>query len=177
MRFIYKIQFPNGKFYIGQTKNVIERMKAYKRLHCKDMPKLYYALKKYKFENCLIEILTKCDDVDTDLLERKYIKSYNTTDIEFGYNLDSGGCKNKSHSEETKRKIANSHKNKPLSESHKESLRKSHIGQPPWNKGKITPFEVREKISNSKKGKKQSVESRLKRSKAMKLYWKNKKNA
>lgn len=43
MRYIYRIQFPNNKCYIGQTKNIKQRMLNYKGLRCKKNK--YYYLK------------------------------------------------------------------------------------------------------------------------------------
>lgn len=70
-----------------------------------------------------------------DLLEKKLIAIYNTTDRDFGYNLEDGGHRNKHHSEETKRKISNSIKGKKhpffgthRSESTRKKISESHTG-------------------------------------------------
>ena len=62
-------------------------------------------------------------------MERTYIKLYSTLFSQNGYNLDSGGKVNKTHSEETKRKISAS------------------------NTGKYPSTETRKKISENRKGK------------------------
>lgn len=54
-------------------------------------------------------------------------------------------------------------KRPPITEEHRENLRKAHLGQPAWNKGKKTPESIREKQRAAKLGKKQSPEMVAKR--------------
>ena len=44
---IYKITSPSGKIYIGQSKDIEKRFKAYKNLKCKGQPYIYRSLLKY----------------------------------------------------------------------------------------------------------------------------------
>lgn len=109
---VYKITFPNGKVYIGQT---VQKLKNRLRSHCnrafniKDSQFNCYksnAIRKYMtFE---VEVLYQGDELDYN--EIYYIKEYNSSNKDFGYNLDSGGNLNKQHSEETKQKISEAHK-------------------------------------------------------------------
>lgn len=107
---LYKLSFPNGKIYIGQTNNFTLRMQQHKSAAFKGYCRLVdKAIRKYGWENISKEIILTCDKDSIDAFEREYIKLLNTTNHYFGYNLDSGGNKNKVHSEETKRKISLSH--------------------------------------------------------------------
>ena len=141
------IQFPNDKVYIGQTGNIKDRMSRYKSCQCKQQIKLYNALKKYSLANCLIIILTVCNDDETDTLERNYISMYNSVNDLCGYNLESGGCKYKTLSKETRDKMS------------KAAIARCYI---PLSE------DACKKISNTLKGIKRSEETRHKMSIAKK---------
>jgi hypothetical protein len=119
---IYKLTFPNGKVYIGQTSQLLrERV----RQHCSDAfnkeshtPK-GRAIRKYLSLN--IEVLYQGDELDYN--EINYIKEYNSTNQEYGYNLESGGNLNKIVSEETRRKLSESNKGRIVSEETKDKIR------------------------------------------------------
>jgi len=94
--YIYKIQFPNGKNYIGLTTSSLEKRKNEHKYSAKrgDTRCLYNALRKYDMEDTfeLIEI----DTADTlDELcenEKTYIKEYNSYYMNGnGYNMTYGG--------------------------------------------------------------------------------------
>lgn len=99
----------NNKVYIGQTHNAVEHRANQHWREAKSVKKkntyFHEAILKYGFENFLFE---KIEEVDTDeqLDEREqyWIEFYNSTDAEYGYNLDSGGKFGKK-SESTKQKI------------------------------------------------------------------------
>jgi len=70
---IYKITNPNGKVYIGKSKNIISRYYKYNTLKCEKQKVIYNSLKKYGPENHKFEIIEECG-VD-ELMEReKYYK-------------------------------------------------------------------------------------------------------
>ena len=93
--YIYKIEFPNGKHYIGQTISLEQRKRAHKSCSKKgDTTCLYNALRKYEMEDTfeLIEIDTA--DTSEELCEKetKYIQEYNSYYLnEKGYNMTYGG--------------------------------------------------------------------------------------
>lgn len=103
MGYIYKINFPNGKCYIGQTKNSVkERLKQHlRREQCKAV---YRALKKYK-NNYNIETLVEVNDEELDEHEIYYINLYNSISPG-GYNLKGGGKKGFFLSDESKKKMS-----------------------------------------------------------------------
>lgn len=140
--YIYKLTNKiNGKCYIGQSINnpIFERWNRYKLLNCKGQPKLYNALKKYGSDNFIYEIIEiGLDKTNLDFLEDMY--EILNDSIKNGYNIRRGGANGK-HSEETKRKLS-----------------ESHIGHKP-------SYETRLKMSNSHTGRKLSEETKIKMSK------------
>ena len=92
--------------------------------------------------NFKVEVLYQGDELDYN--EINYIKEYNSTNREYGYNLESGGHLNKIVSEESKRKMSEA------------------------KKGTIVSEETKRKISEFRKGKKLSEETKLKMSEANK---------
>jgi len=96
---LYKLTFPNSKIYIGQTVNFKNRMNFYKsssiNKSCSNYDRIVNrAIRKYGWENVQKEILLICGS-QIDMYERQYIRLLKTTDIEYGYNIEEGGNKNK----------------------------------------------------------------------------------
>ena len=59
---IYKLENKiNGKIYIGQSINLIKRLRQYKNIQCKGQTKIYNALKHYGWANFIVEILYQND--------------------------------------------------------------------------------------------------------------------
>ena len=93
--YIYRLLFPNGKSYIGQThKTPEERYKG----HCRDARNggeypVHYAIKKYGKESVKIETICEADSQENlDELEIKYIADFNSLkDNGKGYNQTIGG--------------------------------------------------------------------------------------
>lgn len=149
---VYKHTCPNGKIYIGITcKNVFARWangKGYTH-----NAYFYNAILKYGWDNIKHEIL--CEGLSKEEAEAKEIELiayYKSNWHDYGYNLDSGGNVNKSHSEETKRKISESHKGKRMPKYAVEKMALTKIG----NKnrlGKRHTEETKRKISQANKGK------------------------
>ena len=93
---IYKIENPKGSIYIGQSKNVEERLGRYKKLQCcKFQLLLYRSFLKYGIENHTFEVLEKGEFTKEDLnkLEKEYIIKYNSYRKlnKKGLNLTTGG--------------------------------------------------------------------------------------
>ena len=104
MIIIYKLTAPNGKIYVGQTKDIEARFNRYRVAAIKNQIKIYHSIKKYGWENFNKEVLEYTNDDFADEMERYYITKYNCCGKN-GLNLDSGGNNNKKHSNETKEKI------------------------------------------------------------------------
>jgi len=105
MIIIYKLTAPNGKSYVGQTSNIINRFYLYSSYNCKNQVKLYRSLVKYKWNNFTKEILEYLPDELSDEYERFYIKRLKCCSRS-GLNCQSGGNKNKHHSDESKKKMS-----------------------------------------------------------------------
>lgn len=194
---IYRvINIVNGKKYIGQTTGKLEQRKTSHFNESKKDTTIYFhnALKKYGKKNFKWEIIYECDDkLILNVMETMKIIVEHSHKSEGGYNLTWGGegSYGYKHSDETKKKISESHKNISnetrikMSESHKnikksdstkrkmgEAKRKmtdetkTKIGI--FNKGKMMSEITRKKIGLSNIGKKMSEMSKKKMSEAKK---------
>ena len=129
--YIYKITNTiNGKVYIGQTYNrsIEERFKGHvkcaKPTHSMLIDRVIY---KYGKENFIVEQIDEANSLsELNEKEQYWIKFYNSTDRNIGYNLTTGGeggntylCKTEEELDEIKRKIsiANFGKNNAMSKS------------------------------------------------------------
>lgn len=74
--YIYKITAPDGKYYIGQTRNFERRMEAYKSLKCSSQPLIYGSLKKYGWNRHTVSILCTPDVEHLEEVEVGLIKSH-----------------------------------------------------------------------------------------------------
>ena len=84
MYYIYRHILPDGKSYIGMTKNTKARFRS-KGNGYKKCTKFYKAIEKYGWDNILTEILFTVEDDSTARgLEKEMIEKYNS--IEDGYN-------------------------------------------------------------------------------------------
>lgn len=97
MGYIYKITNKiNGKVYIGLTTTSMEqRWKGHVNDSKKSNRHLYSSMRKYGIENFIMEKIDETEDFKhLGELERYYIKKYNSTDENFGYNNTYGGESN-----------------------------------------------------------------------------------
>lgn len=173
----------NGKKYIGQTCLKTERRwnngKGYK-----SCPHFYRAIQKYGWDNFKHEILyDHLEREEANHIEEILIAKYNTINIQYGYNLKSGGENNflleetkrkisetmkekycgennpmygKHHSEETKIKLSEINKDKHLSEETRRKMSENHAdfkGENHPMYGKHHSKKTRKKMSESHKGK------------------------
>lgn len=176
--FIYRINFPNGKSYIGQTVQIpSKRLRAHINCSKNNKSKHYHsklsrALRKYD-ELYNLDVLY--DNVPLGLLDNMeswMIASHNSVD--FGYNTESGGSARKTfcHSEETKEKIRQHKLGRKLSKEHKQKISNAINANHPFlgrkhseetkllislnhgMKGKHHTDDSRKKMSESRLGKK-----------------------
>ena len=135
----------NGKRYIGQTSNFVERIQAHKR--AKNNVPIHHAIRKYGWDNFSVQIVSENLSIeDVDRFERYWIQHFETLSPK-GYNLESGGNKNKVLSDETKRKMSKARMGikSPKSESHRRKISEALTGT------KDSP-EVRQNKSKAHKG-------------------------
>lgn len=136
---VYKHTCPSGKVYIGITKQAPNK-RWLNGLGYQHNDYFFKAIKKYGWENIKHEILVdNLNEKEAKIKEVELISFYKSNQREYGYNITDGGdgVHGFKHTEETKSKIHN-------------LFQKGCI---PWNKGKTTPIEVREKQSKAKQGK------------------------
>lgn len=187
---IYKIEFPNGKHYIGLTTTSLKRRKAQHKNCAKsgDNHCLYNALRKYEMVDTfeLIEI----DTADTleKLYEKEieYILTCNSHYIDgYGYNMTYGGDGNHGYvfTEEVKQKMRDISKkrfeeNPEAGKEHGERMRNMYQENPEarieQSKRMINYFknpEAREKHSERMKKILGNPEARQKNSERMKNFY------
>lgn len=136
---VYKHTCPNGKVYIGITKQAPNK-RWLNGLGYEHNNYFFKAIKKYGWQNIKHEILfNNLNEKEAKEKEIELIKYYKSNQREYGYNITNGGdgVHGFKHTEETLSKIHNLFQK----------------GCTPWNKGKTTPVEVREKQIKAKKGK------------------------
>jgi group I intron endonuclease len=143
---IYKILNPKNKVYIGQSTDIRNREKMYKRLACKSQNKLYNSLLKYGWEQHTFEIIEECSREQLD--EREiYWGNYYGVLGKNGLNLKLGDGKG-SCSEETKQKMKNAAIGRKWSNDTKTKFKTSKINHPMYND------DWRYKIKEANKGRK-----------------------
>lgn len=87
---IYKAEFPNGKVYIGKSKDFDSRKIKHSYSNRYYNTKLTKAINKYGFESIKWEIISETDDVNLiNQMEKEFIIKYDS--IKSGYNISTGG--------------------------------------------------------------------------------------
>ena len=89
---VYKINFPNGKVYIGISNNMYRRMLEHNTDFRNNLP-IEHAIQKYGQIN-EFEILELISPQDRKLMrerEKYWINYFHSNDKEFGYNVSEGG--------------------------------------------------------------------------------------
>jgi len=158
---IYRItNTVNNKVYIGQTvQNLNDRLNH----HFRSNPKLplYKAHLKYGRKSFIIEIIDKAETLE-ELNDKEvyWIQYYDSTNKKNGYNLMTGGGNKGRHSDISKRKMSESQK-KSMTREKKDKISKA---------ARNISDETRRKMSEAKKGKKQSPELIKKRADARRGY-------
>jgi group I intron endonuclease len=138
----------NGKLYVGQSRTNVNKRSQHRdyRSRLGKRP-IEWALCKYGIDNFDRFVYYVPEELLDDF-ERGMIRNLHSL-RPGGYNLETGGCRNKYHSEETKKKIS--------------EAARGRIGP---NRGRIFSEEWRAKISKAKKGQKRSEEEKRKNSEA-----------
>lgn len=132
---VYMHTSPSGKRYVGITSLPVEKRWQKGKGYRNQV--FYRAIQKYGFDNIKHEILFEgLTKEEAEQKEIELIAYYNTTDYCYGYNVDYGGNSVGKHSEETKRKIGEASRN--ISD------------------------ETRKKMSDSRKGKHHTEETKQK---------------
>lgn len=113
---VYKLTFPNGMIYVGQT----SKNPRYRAYHCK---RIRECVDKYGMKNVCIDVLELCETQE-DAWEREiyWIKKFDSTNPLIGLNSSTGGKYPGSGvkpTEEAIERIRNLNKGKRLTEEEK----------------------------------------------------------
>lgn len=188
----------NGKSYIGQAFNFIQRRVLHKHLSLKKNSSFYFhrAIRKYGWDNFEWKILERCDRDDLNLSEQWYIRKFDTFNNNFGYNMTTGGegQKDFKHSEKIKREYSRTRKgkNNPMFDVHRfgkenpmygkkhSAKTKEKIGQKAKNR-KNPSLSERNKNNTGKTyeqiyGKERAIEIKKKRSRKLFEFYAKKRN-
>lgn len=166
---LYKLTFPNGKCYIGITRQALKdrwlcghgyKPKKGKRSIMDE------AIKEYGWDNVIKEVLIDYSMTKTEAAkkEKEYIKRYKSNDPDYGYNIMEGGFHAKVP-QSVKDKISQSHKGNNYgrvgekapaygmrhTEEARRKISESQLGEKNWIYGKHHTEEVKNKIRESHK--------------------------
>lgn len=139
----------NNKVYIGQSKDLTNRWRKHRynlRTNIHTNSHLQSAFNIDGEDAFDFKILEECPQELRNEREIYWIDYYKSTDPQYGYNFQSGGCERQTIAEETKQKIIKSLTGRPCKEKTKEKIGNS-------NRGKKLSDEARRKMSEAKKGK------------------------
>ena len=116
---IYEIHnLRNGKCYVGQSTNVVYRLRVHKSLlRAGTHPNLHLqsAFLKYGEDAFEFSVVESAPEELLDKLEMAMIQKRGSSDPKKGYNNDLGGRANRSFSAQTREKMAASHRGKKMS--------------------------------------------------------------
>lgn len=151
---VYMHKCPNGKSYIGITSQ--EAAERWRNGEGYKNQMFYRAIQKYGWDKIEHSILfTGLSKEEAEEIEIEFILKLKTNQKDFGYNISNGGNSAGTHSEETKRKIAQANTGRQCSEETRAKISAR-------NKGKIISEETKSKISNTLKGREFSEEHKRK---------------
>lgn len=154
---IYQHIFPNGKRYVGLTRTSVEKRWGYNGYKYKTQF-VGRAIEKYGWENIKHEIICECDNKDdAEELERIFVRYYETTDPQYGYNVLPGGDVGTNHATpDMRKKLGNGKKGVKLSDEHRRKIseglkRAIENGTRKVRYGEKASDETREKMRNARK--------------------------
>lgn len=140
---IYKITNPSGHIYIGQTRDFLKRKNFYRLEACKFQARIYRSIKKYGWENHLMEIVHECSEQFLNELEKFYIIFYDTFDTHHGLNLNLGGRHGGFPSEESRKKMSAWQIGRKMSPEACKKMSEARIGKKSYIRSEETKLKLR----------------------------------
>lgn len=125
--YIYKYTSPEGKVYIGQTKDLDRRIYQHKlaAMH-NDLNRFHRALRRFGIDNFDIQVIFyfKTNELERlhyllNTMEKYYIQKYKSYDPLLGYNATSGGSKGSKNYKENKKQEERLERKKQLEAAYK----------------------------------------------------------
>ena len=148
----------NNKKYFGQSIDVNSRLSKHKSLlknNRHNNKHLQRAYNTYGCDNFKFYVVEECNEDLLDERERYYILLYNTNNRKYGYNIEPGGNKNKTLSDETKNKLRFANLGKKLPDEVKAKISMA-------NKGKVVSDEQKQFLRDLHLGLRHSDETKIK---------------
>jgi group I intron endonuclease len=162
----------NNKPYIGFTINLRKRIVSHKHYSKFDDSKFYDAIKKHGFDNFKWEIIYQSKDGEHTLkvMENHFIEQYDSYRNGYNSTLGGDGTLDYKHTEESKKKISESHKGRIFTKEWKEKLSKSGKGRKMSDETKAKMAEVaKNRVFSEETRKKMSESHKRKNSKIKEL--------
>lgn len=162
----------NDKVYIGQSINVKSRFIRHKyelRNNKHINSHLQNSFKFYGENSFTSEIIDEATSLkELNIKEKYWIEYYKSNDPKFGYNMTSGGHKDFIITEETRKKMSNSHRGKKYNRICKQFSEETKQKMSESAKGRKLSEETKRKISIANKGHKHSEDAKQKMGEANK---------
>lgn len=150
---VYRHTFPNGKVYIGITKQIPEKRWANGRGYQTQIA-MIRAINKYGWGNIAHEVLKEGLSKDAAKAEEvRLIAEAKSNSPQFGYNITAGGDTTAPVSEETRRKLHDINVGKVIPEEVRRKISETTKGTGAYWFGKHHSDQTKMKISESRKGK------------------------
>lgn len=157
--YVYMITSPTGRLYVGSTINIEQRWKTYRKLDCKQQPKLYNSFKKYGVHNHIFEIVWEGCIEEMYKYETLIGRGFDVLEL---YNLNLAlpklGDVYSSVSDETKERMRIAQTGKKMSPEAIEKTRLFNIGR----KKSPESIEKHRKVMKGRKLSKEHIEKRTK---------------
>lgn len=179
MHYLYSItDRVNNKIYIGQTNQQHKRWsshKSYAKHPEMSGQYIHRAMAKYGIDNFIYEVIATCQtQEDANEIESILIAQYDSRDNRFGYNIKPGGLTN-GHSDETKEKLRQAtikqiqEKGHPAQDTKRTPEQRETLSHAQQNRNNNYTIEMRERMSLSHMGQKQSAEAVENRKASLKI--------
>lgn len=170
----------NGKKYVGQTKDLKERIRQHRNGLNSSCRAIRAAVRKHGWDSFDVEILSHpADRSEANRIERKFIRDMGTLSPR-GYNLRDGGHTRSAFSEESRARISEAAKRRGVSDACHRAQRLAVTGRPTGRNGlekiRRDPKIERRRKENAAAAVRDS-DFRMQQSARMRRWWADRKTA